>query len=93
MRDELQALTWYLQSAKQGRCESQYTLGKCYAQGLLGVNVDLDAASKWFGEAAAHGDPEAVKAKALVEKKIVRMLEGLEEDGEAILPPPRFNVG
>ena len=80
LRDELQSLTWYLQSAQQGRCESQYTLGKCYAQGLLGVHKDLNEASKWFGEAADQGDPEALKAKAMVDKKLVKKLGGVDEE-------------
>jgi len=63
-------------------------LGKCYAQGLLGVARDLGAASKWFGLAADQGDLEAVKSKAMVDKKLLKLsLEGVDEEGECLFPP------
>jgi len=89
----LQSLTWYLRAAQQGRKEAQYTLGKWYAMGSNGVARDLQTAAKWFGEASAQGDDDALRALRLTEKAMKDMGEvpGLTQENLALHSVPELD--
>ena len=54
-------------AATQGVTKSQFALGLIYEKGK-GVKKDLAEAAKWYGEAAAQGDVEAIRKVAKLKK-------------------------
>ena len=55
---QVEAVEWYLQSAKNGNANSQYWLGVMYLDGS-GITEDDDEALKWLDLAAKQGHKEA----------------------------------
>ncbi|MGD9638023.1 MAG: tetratricopeptide repeat protein [Alphaproteobacteria bacterium] len=58
LKNDKDALYWYLKAAQSGNLLAQYEVGNRYELGI-GVDKDLKTAVKWFGEAAQKGSPEA----------------------------------
>ncbi|CAH0441177.1 tetratricopeptide repeat protein [Ralstonia pseudosolanacearum] len=69
-RDYGRAFTWYKKAAEAGDGPSQYIVGSYYERGEPGVVAqDIEQAKRWYGRAAAQGDPGALaKLRELVEK-------------------------
>jgi Sel1 repeat len=62
--EKVEAVKWFKRAAQRGLPEVQYTLGQIYERGD-GVPVDLDAARRWYEQAARVGESSA--AERLVE--------------------------
>ena len=71
LRDQTEAVSWYLKAALLDTPMGQYFLGQCYAQ-ALGVLVDTVEAYKWFRLAADQGHEEAQQQV----KELAPILEG-----------------
>jgi len=50
-KNNFEALSWYLKSARQGYCVAQYHLGVMYESGK-GINKDYSEAFDWYHKAA-----------------------------------------
>ncbi|WFB35773.1 tetratricopeptide repeat protein [Kiritimatiellota bacterium B12222] len=59
LKDEKQAVAWYLKSAEQGNSNSQFNLGVLYENGR-GTPVDFAKAQLWYRKASAQGDALAI---------------------------------
>lgn len=58
LRDDSQALTWFLRAAEQGLAPAQFAVGTMYGAGR-GVTQDYDEAFLWYYRAARQGEPQA----------------------------------
>lgn len=50
---------WYQKAADQHQVDAQYTLGRCYENGLWQAEKDLDKAAEWYEKAARQNDARA----------------------------------
>ena len=62
-RDEVAALRWFDEAARNGHAAAQYILGAMYRAGT-NLTQDLDEARRWFRLAAAQGHEQARAALA-----------------------------
>ncbi len=62
LRDDHQAAHWYRKAAERWHQEAQSYLGKCYANGFLGLEKDEQEAMIWYGKAAEQSNKKAGKA-------------------------------
>lgn len=60
--DQITALKFYLEAAKQGNAVAQFNVGVIYGKGGGVVPIDLEEASRWFSRAAQQGLPRAQSA-------------------------------
>ena len=58
LKDQVEAVRWYLKCANAHNNQAQFTLGICYRDGI-GVQKDPLQAIKWFEEASNHGNNRA----------------------------------
>jgi TPR repeat protein len=57
VKNEGDALQWYLMSADQGNSDAQYVLGVFYDYGKGGLVKDESAALQWYRQSADQGNP------------------------------------
>jgi len=57
--DAKEAVRYLTLAGEQGLTEAELQLGRLYAAGADGVEVDFQEAKRWFARAAAKGDEEA----------------------------------
>ena len=93
LKDEKEAVKWYMKAAEQGDAWSQNSLGACYFNGT-GVAKDEKEAVKWYSKSAEQG--EAVGQRLLGwcyangngvpkdEKEAVKWYTKSAEQGEAV---------
>lgn len=84
-KDNTEAVKWYRLAAEQGLVRAQANLGALYFLGQ-GVAADPVEAYKWLHLASLKGDPEAVKNRGLVAKKLSgpQMIEGRKRAAEFV---------
>jgi len=70
-QDHKEAVKWYRLSTKQGTAEAQYNLGLMYAKGR-GVPQDYVLTHMWFNIAGSNGMKDAIKNRAIVEKRMTQ---------------------
>ena len=58
-KDYREAAKWFLQAARQGDADAQYSLGLIYDQGGHGIEPDRKEALTWYLKAAEQGHEEA----------------------------------
>lgn len=68
-KDEQQAVAWLRKAAEQGIARAQYNLGFMYYNGN-GVPRDEQSAYSWWLMAGAQGYQDAVKANAVMERRL-----------------------
>jgi len=67
-----QAFYYWARAAIQGNADGQFSLGKCYEQGI-GVHQDLEEAFKWYQNSAAQGNADAAEKVKELQPKIQTM--------------------
>ncbi|MBK1790432.1 tetratricopeptide repeat protein [Persicirhabdus sediminis] len=60
--DMAKSISYYEQSANLGNSFGSFQLGRIYIDGAPGVEIDLQAAAKWFGLGASQGDARGAGA-------------------------------
>jgi localization factor PodJL len=63
------ASQWFRKAAERGVADSQFNLAVLYARGI-GVEQNLAESYKWFSLVAAQGDPDAVRKRDDVAKRL-----------------------
>jgi TPR repeat protein len=56
VKNEKEAVKWYIKSAEKGNAEAQWSLALCYVTGS-GISKDEKEAAKWYKKSAEQGDP------------------------------------
>ena len=64
-RATMRAVSWFEVAAKHGSDAAQMNLAVLYWQGAPGVPVDFRQAVRWFGQAAASGNTNAMNMSAM----------------------------